>query len=66
MIHASCAVILFLYTVASVHFTAKQLLRITRTSLAHTKSFQVMPSERYIPVFMFGRTGTNEPSQMGR
>ena len=55
------------YTIASVHSTAKQLLQIIHTSLAQRKSFQVMPSERYIPakVFMLGRTGTNEP-QMGR
>ena len=55
------------YTAASVHSTVKQLLQIIHTSLAHRKSFQVMPSERYIPakVFMLGRTGTNE-LQMGR
>ena len=55
------------YTVANVHSTAKPLLQIIHKSLAHRKSFHVMPSERWIPakVFMLGRTGTNEP-QMGR
>ena len=55
------------YTAANVHSTAKQLLQIIHTSLAHRKSFYVMPSERWIPakVFMLGPTGTNEP-QMGR
>ena len=50
------------YTAASVHSTAKQLLQIIHTSLAHRKSFHVKPSERYHPakVFMLGRTGTNE------
>ena len=55
------------YTAASVHSTTSNFLQITHTSLAHRKSFHVMPSERWIPakVFMLGRTGTNEP-QMGR
>ena len=55
------------YTAANVHSTAKQLLQIIHTSLAHRKSFHIMPSERWIPakVFMLGLTGTNEP-QMGR
>ena len=57
-----CTVILSFYTAANVHSTAKQLLRIIHTSLAHRKSFHVKPSERYHPakVFMLGRTGTNE------
>ena len=33
------------YTAASVHSTAKQLLQIICASLAHRKSFHVMPSE---------------------
>ena len=50
------------YTAANVHSTAKQLLRIIYTSLAHRKSFHVKPSQRCIPakVFMLGRMGTNE------
>ena len=62
-----CTVILTFYTASNVHSTAKQLLRIIHTSLAHRKSFHVKPSERYHPakVFMLGWTGTNE-LQMGR
>ena len=71
IVHCTLCSVLYCYTLfytaASVHSTAKQLLQIIHTSLAHRKSFQVMPSERYIPakVFMLGRTGTNE-LQMGR